>query len=181
MVELVKDTLSSARSNDAEYNKVLEKAESMAGIGNVVIVLPRCCGRQMERSNVPGDTPKVYFKISIYLPFLDSLIQQYNMRFTSLSQKALIPTHLHLANSEVVSDLFTFFKDDLPLPSIFDQELNLWRRQWNTQVEKPKDLSDTFTDSRVCTLMYPNITKILHLLLLTSVMSSKEPTHRYDL
>ena len=111
------------------------------------------------------------------MPFLDSLIQQYNMRFNSLSQKALnamalIPAHLHLANSKVVSDLFTFIKDDLPLPSTFDQELNLWRRQWNTQVEKPKDLSDTLTDSRVCTLMYPNITKILHLLLLTSVTSS---------
>ena len=78
------------------------------------------------------------------------------MRFNNLSQKALIPAHLHLANSEIVSDVFTFFKDDLPLPSTFDQELNLWRRQWNTQVEKPKDLSDT--DSRVCTLMYPNIT-----------------------
>jgi hypothetical protein len=94
------------------------------------------------------------------------------MRFNNLSQKALIPAHLHLANSEVVSDLFTFFKDVLPLPSIFDQELNLWRRQWNTKVEKTKDLSDTLTDSRVCTLMYPNITKILHLLLLTSDMSS---------
>jgi hypothetical protein len=99
------------------------------------------------------------------------------MRFNSLSQKALnamalIPAHLHLANSEIVSDVFTFFKDDLPLPSTFDQELNLWRRQWNTQVEKPKDLSDDLTDSKVCTVMYPNITKILHLLLLTSVTSS---------
>ena len=82
------------------------------------------------------------------------------MRFNSLSQKALnvmalIPAHLHLANSEIVSDLFTFFKDDLPLPSTFDQELNLWRRQWNTQVEKPKDLSDNLTDSRVCTFNVP--------------------------
>ena len=154
MVELVKDTLSSTRSNDAEYNKVFDKAESMAEIGNVVIALPKRCGRQTERSNVPGDTPKDYFKRSIYLPFLDSLIQQYNMRFNSLSQKALnaialIPAHLHLANSEVGSDLFTFFKDDLPLPSTFDQELNIWRRQWNTQVEKSKDLSDTLTDSWV--------------------------------
>jgi hypothetical protein len=38
-----------------------------------------------------------------------SLIQQYNMRFNNLSQKALIPAHLHLANSEVVSDLFTLY------------------------------------------------------------------------
>lgn len=45
MVELVKDTLSSARSNDAEYNKVFDKAESMAEIRNVVIALPRQGGR----------------------------------------------------------------------------------------------------------------------------------------
>ena len=62
MVELVKDTLSSARSNDAQYNKVFEKTESMAEIRNVIIALPRHVGRQTERSNVPRDTPKVYFK-----------------------------------------------------------------------------------------------------------------------
>ena len=62
MVELVKDTLSSARSNDAEYNKIFDKAGSMAEIGNVVIALPRRCGRQTERSNVPGDTPKITLK-----------------------------------------------------------------------------------------------------------------------
>lgn len=61
MVELVKDTLLSARSNDTGYNMVFDKAESMAEIGNVVIALPRRCGRQTERSNVSGDTPKVYF------------------------------------------------------------------------------------------------------------------------
>lgn len=119
MVELVKDTLLSARSNDTGYTMVFDKAENMAEIGNVVIALPRCRGRQTERIYVPGDTPKVYFKRAIYLPFLDSLIQQYNMRFNSLSQKALnamalIPAHLHLANCELVNDLFTFFKDDLP-------------------------------------------------------------------
>ena len=62
MVELVKDTLSSARSSDAEYNKIFDKAGSMAEIGNVVIALPRRCGRQTERSNVPGDTPKITLK-----------------------------------------------------------------------------------------------------------------------
>ena len=36
--------------------------------------LPRRCGSQTARSNVPGDTPEVYYKQSISILFVDSYL-----------------------------------------------------------------------------------------------------------
>lgn len=51
--------------------------------------LPRRCGRQTARSNVPGDTPEVYYKRSISIPFVDELLGHMKTRFSDIQQKAL--------------------------------------------------------------------------------------------
>ena len=103
----------------------------MAEIADTELVIPRRCGRQTQRSNVQGDTPQVYFKRAVYLPYSDALIQEYSSRFNSLSQKAvkamaLIPAHLEQTNRDALDDLLEVYKDDLPMASSFQQEYNLW-------------------------------------------------------
>ena len=51
--------------------------------------IPRRCGRQTARSNVPGDTPEVYYKRSISIPFVDELLGHIGTRFSDIQQKAL--------------------------------------------------------------------------------------------
>lgn len=179
MVDNIKSVLISARGNDAEYDNVTsyQKAEQMAEVADTELVIPHHCGRQTQRSNVQGDTPQVYFKRAVYLPYIDALIQEYSSRFNSLSQKAvkamaLIPAHLEQTNRDAFDDLFEVYKDDLPMASSFQQEYNLWQRQWSSQTDKPNNIKDTLVDSRVCPLLFPNITKVLNLLLLTSVTAS---------
>ena len=53
---------------------------------------------KLKRNNVPAETPKAYYRLAVYLPFLDSLLQQLNMRFGDLSRQAarglrLIPSN----------------------------------------------------------------------------------------
>jgi hypothetical protein len=60
----------------------------------------------------------------------------------------------------------------MPEPASFFQELNLWRRLWIEVMDKPDSIEATLLDDKTCHLMYPNITKIRYLLLLTSVTSS---------
>lgn len=43
---------------------------------------------------------------------------------------------------------------------------------WSHQTDQPDTLSKTLLDDRTCRTMFPNITKVIHLLLLTSVTSS---------
>ena len=80
---------------------------------------PRSFWRQTQRSNVPSSTPKEYFRIAIYLPFVDALLSQVNMRFSSLSKQAvqalvLIPKLHHLMNEETCDVICQYFREDLP-------------------------------------------------------------------
>ena len=75
-------------------------------------------------------------------------------------------------NDATFNDIFNFYRGDMPSPSSFFQELNLWQRLWTNAVEKPDTIETTLSNSKTCTVMYPNITKVLYLLLLTSVTSS---------
>src|SRR5678816_2966934 len=63
----------------------------------------------------------------------------------------------------------TIMMTQLPSPDSFHQELKLWQQMWRNADSTPSTLSDTLADSRSCRIMYPNITTIIHILLLTSV------------
>ena len=51
--------------------------------------LPRRCGQQTHRSNIPGDSPSAYYKRTISIPLLDHLLSEFNSRFTAHQQAAL--------------------------------------------------------------------------------------------
>jgi len=141
------------------------------------IEIPRRCNRMTQRSNVPAETASEYFKRSVYFPFLDNLIQQFESRFGSLSQQAvrgmnLIPANTASIDTDTVSALVSYYSDDMPSPATFHQEVKLWQRMWQNKTDEDRltTLSATLSDSSACPLVYPNITKILHLLI-TSVTS----------
>lgn len=141
------------------------------------MTVPRQCSRQSQRSNVPASSAKEYFKRNTYLPYLDSLIQQLDFRFSTLAQQSaqalcLVPSNLSRLNQEVLHAIETSFGSDMPDQSSFLQELNLWKQMWSHQTDQPDTLSKTLLDDRTCRTMFPNITKVIHLLLLTSVTSS---------
>lgn len=109
------------------------------------------------------------------LPYLDSLIQQLDFRFSTLAQQSaqalcLVPSNLSRLNQEVLHAIETSFGSDMPDQSSFLQEL--WKQMWSHQTDQPDTLSKTLLDDRTCRTMFPNITKVIHLLLLTSVTSS---------
>lgn len=109
------------------------------------------------------------------LPYLDSLIQQLDFRFSTLAQQSaqalcLVPSNHSRLNQEVLHAIETSFGSDMPDQSSFLQEL--WKQMWSHQTDQPDTLSKTLLDDRTCRTMFPNITKVIHLLLLTSVTSS---------
>jgi len=139
------------------------------------IVAPRVCSKQVYQSNTSAATPEEYFKRNIYLPFLYNLIQQFNLRFGDLEKQAIHALNLIRCNvakiESITSEAIPDYYHDLPSPDSFQQELKLWQQMWGNANNIPKTLSDTLADSRSCHIMYPNITKIIHMLLLTSVTS----------
>jgi hypothetical protein len=142
MIENVKSTIHDLRNDEAEFDTVFDNATKMASTTNTTLEPPRRCGQQTQRSNVPSSTPKEYFHRAVYLPFVDSLLSQVSMRFSSLSKQVvqaliLIPKHHSMINDETANTLLKYFNDDLLAPNRFRQELNLWQRLWSSKNVQP--------------------------------------------
>ena len=68
--------------------------------------VPRCCGRQRGRDNVPAQEPQEYFKRSVTIPFLDHLLNELEQRFSSDQQRvvqglSLIPASSNEGESQL--------------------------------------------------------------------------------
>jgi hypothetical protein len=176
MVQTVLTLFRDIRSTDGEFENIFLNAEQMAQSTGSVIELPRRCPKQAHRNNVPAEDVKLYFQRAVSLPFVDNLIEQLSLRFSSLAFKAVLGLKLisgvQLSNEDK-SEIHSFYKDDLEEQSSFHQEVSLWEHMWRQEGNQPQTISATLSHPKTCPLMFPNITKILHLLLMTSVTSAE--------
>ena len=136
-VNVVREELKGIRKNakTAFASFVYEKVIKMAKKANIKVCIPRTCGRQTLRNNTNASTPVAYFRRAIFLPFLDNLLEQINIRFNGLSEAALlglllIPANLQKLNKSSEEKLTQHYFPDLPYPSIRSQELQLWKCFW---------------------------------------------------
>ena len=113
---MITNQLQEIRDNaEMEFKAIIEKCTKMA---------------ELSRSNVEFTTPEEYYRRKIFIPFIDSLIQQLNERFSGKTKSAmsgmyLIPSVVEkLSNSEI----FEYYRSDLPSKSSFSQEIQLWKR-----------------------------------------------------
>ena len=65
----------------------------------VTVSLPRQCDRQVHRANIGGTTEE-YYRRSIYVPYMDSLIQSLKSRFSETNTPAFTLYKLHPAQLE---------------------------------------------------------------------------------
>ena len=177
MVSHVRSVISEARNNTSEFNSVFESCVLMANKANTTISIPRICGRQTQRSNISANSPSEYYRLNIYLAFVDSLNQQLSLRFNDLTHKAvktlnLLPSNLDNLEQQTVESIFELFETDMPSPDNFSKEVKLWNQTWRDEEKKPNSITDTLRMRIVFSpKMFPNINAILHLLLLHSVTS----------
>jgi hypothetical protein len=78
---------------------------------------------RQQRNNIPASSDKEYFKRAIFLPFLDAMIQQLNIRFGEqaiyvVRALSLIPRHIDQTQDDTINEIFNYYKDDLPSPDI---------------------------------------------------------------
>ena len=120
--------------------------------------LPRRCSVQTARSNMPGDTPEVYYRRILSIPFLDELISHLESRFSGIQQKAL--EGMSLAPTVLVDpsvrpcqhqDLLNSYADDLPCPSTLETELDLWKHHsFPIPVCQTHHLAPCYLPEKVC-------------------------------
>ena len=103
-------------------------------VGGDIPAVPRCCGRQRGRDNVPAQEPEEYFKRSVTIPFLDHLRNKLEQRFSSDQQRvvqglSLIPAVMK-ENPKLEKTGCGIGNNDLPSEGNLDMEIVCWETKW---------------------------------------------------
>jgi hypothetical protein len=164
------------RDNVDNFNSTwFDIAKNKSGaVGADGPTIPRRCGRQRDRNNVPAE----YYKRSITIPFLDHLLSQLQSRFSSDQQLvarglSLVPAIMKESVStwkKNVMDLATFYESDLPSVDNIDMEIVCWETKWKDHVgELPSKPKETLAH---CNFNYfPNIHTLLRIICTLPVTS----------
>nr|CAI5828511.1 unnamed protein product [Callosobruchus analis] len=160
--------------NDREFpdrisNEILQKARAVAMDLNIEISVPRLAHKQTHRSNPPSDNDNEYWRRSLIIPYIDSLISSLNIRFSQENTPAFALSRLHplYMTKTSIADLHKnaesfqeFYNLDIT------GELNLWHNLWVTKAlsdDQLKDIEvvDLFKEANI---FYPAVRKALIIL-----------------
>nr|CAI5849044.1 unnamed protein product [Callosobruchus analis] len=169
-IKNIKDIL----RNDREFpdrisNEILQKARAVAMDLNIEISVPRLAHKQTHRSNPPSDNDNEYWRRSLIISYIDSLISSLNIRFSQENTPAFALSRLHplYMTKTSIADLHKnaesfqeFYNLDIT------GELNLWHNLWVTKAlsdDQLKDIEvvDLFKEANI---FYPAVRKALIIL-----------------
>ena len=190
IVEAVKDigsvkaALNNVRSNiDEHHNSWFQKVQQMCSEVDVEPSLPRRCGRQIHRSNMPADTPSSFYCRSVSIPLLDHLLSEIESRFTTHQQTALLGLSLvpsvmvNISLEECSTEILALakkYQEDLPSHDSIEGELPCWWMKWQQELNEHGQASLPTTPTqalRHASSMFPNIQVLLRILCTLPVTS----------
>lgn len=140
---------------------------------------PRLTSRQAHRANVTVQSAEEYFRITLYNEFLSHIVTELEERFSSSHHQTLGLLQLlpELCSSrddtdipDELSQVATFYSEDLPHPVMLPIEYRMWVLKWK---ELDSDLPKKLVDSlKACDAMsFPNIHILLRLALTLPITS----------
>ena len=169
-VDTLTSSLKQVRENvDSHHDEWFETVSEMCSSVGTTPSMPRTCGRQRHRANIPASTPSEYFKRTITVPILDHFLVELDRRFSSHQKTAiqglyLVPSILVTTDlqtvSEAVIETGEFYAVDLPNLSSLKSEVHTWYTKWKTEEDDhgssalPSSLSSTLPK---ISGFYPNI------------------------
>ena len=106
---------------EKESKAIIEKCTKMAELFGNKLELPRVNVRQNYRSNVEFTRPEEYYRHRIFIPFIDTLIQQLNERFSGETKGAMSGMYVipSLIEKLPESEMFENYQSDLPSESSY--------------------------------------------------------------
>ena len=88
-IDVLCDTLQSVRDDENTHHcRWMYETKKMCEDIRVELCIPRLCGRQQHRDNVPSGTPDEYYKPNLGIPLLDHVLMEMKSRFSIHQQSA---------------------------------------------------------------------------------------------
>lgn len=159
-----------------EFQKLFEKVHDMADKYDVEIRLPRLVGRQFHRANPQVNNPEEYYRVTLFIPFLDAFLTTLKERFTSHRNlfegfSNLIPSSIEKLNNwtDSLDQLIEFYEEDgiLRGKATTQAEFQLWHQALRSELNKqniPLPVSAIEGLMRCDESFFPNICRLLQLL-----------------
>ncbi|XP_028395696.1 52 kDa repressor of the inhibitor of the protein kinase-like [Dendronephthya gigantea] len=178
-VNRAKECIRTARADDS-WNKVWERIQTVGNAVEVEITKPRTARNQRHRANSgnANQTCEDYYRINVYYPFIDRVVEEIETRFAFehkglLAAQTLVPVYLKTLTVAKLDDIKEFFGKFLTFTQLsgFDTEIVRWKQKFVDVPlkEKPKNACDAITKCDAA--FYPAISKILTIFLTVPVGS----------
>ncbi|CAH1724767.1 unnamed protein product [Aphis gossypii] len=153
-------------NSTSRFETYFKNASDMAALVGEDIRIPRICGRQTTRCNIQTTDPMEWYRITIFLPFIDHLISQLKIRFNEkLSEvmplEGLIPAYIDKYDESNIIKAAMIYNEDWS-GQIMDiqSEISIWKNKWsNIQTIKPDTVIETM---KHCDEFFPIIKTLLH-------------------
>ena len=102
----------------------------MASIADTELMLPRICRSMTNRSNMLGKSSQEYYKVTLFMPLIDHLFAELDLRFSQIKVSAvcgmyLIPKNIVEMTDEHRDNTFKFFEWTLSSPQTFNQHIQI--------------------------------------------------------
>jgi hypothetical protein len=150
-----------------EFSKIFNEAANFALENGVEILASRVTGKQKNRTNHPSDGPQEYYRVTTYIPFLDSFLQSLEERFSAENQHGrdfymLLPSTIKSIQKDKYNDAIlrieNFYGADYI--GMLSVEADIWFHFWNNSKENITDLDFPALLNFHCTL-FPSIKKAI--------------------
>ncbi|VEN38170.1 unnamed protein product [Callosobruchus maculatus] len=134
---------------------------------DTAIAVPRIVGRQCYRNNHPAENPSEFWKRSLIIPYLDSIITSLEVRFAeentpSFALSQLHPAHMQNMPVESLKEACETFAQFYDIPNI-KNEIELWQQLWQNKSNVAElSVVDVLKDAKV---FFPGTFRALKILI----------------
>lgn len=157
-------------TSDAKFSEIFKRALDTAKELNIEINKPRLGRKQMHRDNTPSESVEDYYRKTVFIPFLDFLVQNMTDRFENhkniiSSLHSILPKNVETSSIENIMQCVEFYSSDINvLPNILKGEIEMWLEKWLSTDAKERPTSAIESLTKCETSNYPNVKKLLKIL-----------------
>ena len=152
----LKGVLQTKRATDEHFNSLWASGLATTNSNGITLSVPRTVQCQQHRSNTPATSPPDYWRLNVYIPFIDHIISELDDRLCAplprLKAQYLVPSRLHQLTDEIWEEIKTEYAPMWPDTDNADAELAVWRH--TARSIQTDDLCQLLENTE---LMFPNL------------------------
>ncbi|XP_050054933.1 52 kDa repressor of the inhibitor of the protein kinase-like [Aphis gossypii] len=167
---IIKELMTIRENAETVFSDLFKIIVTQSKEMDIEIKIPRLAKRQKHRCNIMMNTPEEYYRVSIFIPFIESIIEQLNDRFNN--HREIISGFQALIDYNIKTDLqqlVHFYQNDIECYDKVVIEINLWHRFLRENNIKPTSALDAL--SKCNPDFYKNVYTLLHILVVLPVTS----------